>query len=79
LLALFQIIIVLDLCTAEELTHEGYRYPDWAQTFGYIFTFIPITFVPIIGFIEFMSFPGDCMTVSRKNSAYKMLKLYIEA
>ncbi|CAL8069862.1 unnamed protein product [Orchesella dallaii] len=60
--ALIAIIIVLDLCTAEELTYEGYRYPDWAQTFGYIFTFIPITFVPIIGFIEFMSFPGDCMT-----------------
>ncbi|ODN05149.1 Sodium-dependent dopamine transporter [Orchesella cincta] len=64
--ALIAIIIVLDLCTAEELTHEGYRYPDWAQIFGYIFTFIPITLVPIVGFIEFMSFPGDAMTVSSK-------------
>ncbi|XP_035703379.1 sodium-dependent noradrenaline transporter isoform X1 [Folsomia candida] len=57
---LISVIIVLDLSTALPLTYDGYLYPTWAQNMGYIFTFIPITLVPIIALREFFKFPGNC-------------------
>jgi len=46
------------------LQYDEYEYPTWAQLCGTIFTFIPITFVPIIGIIELLKFPGSCKNVS---------------
>ncbi|CAG7825332.1 unnamed protein product [Allacma fusca] len=59
---LIAVIIVLDLSTVQPLTHDDYKYPNWAQIFGYVFTFIPITLVPVIALTEFFKYPGNFKT-----------------
>jgi hypothetical protein len=58
-----KVIIIMDLVTASPLSYDGYEYPTWAQNFGYIFTFIPITLVPILAIIEYFKYPGGWKTV----------------